>query len=398
MQSLKIAAPSLSARIAGDVLSSTLARLLASGAASSKPELVRASGLARSTVDAGVQELLDRGVVRTTGYQQPGGRGRAAAILELDPTYGYVLVADCGRHSAYLKIFDVRQQPVAETRIRIEFSHGPEVVLEAIVSWFRGALSELPHPAVVAVVGVPAPVDHRDGSVVRPPFMPGWDRFPVTHYIRDGLGCEVILENDVNLRALGEARAMPEFSGPLLYVKAGTGIGVGIVTSDGVLMRGADGSSGEIAHLKVTGHDELCVCGSRGCLETVASVGALTRSMVGAPPATPTTQDERDLFFRRLGDGDPAVRASVRRAGQYLGEAIANLVHMINPHRIVLGGSLADADDELLATARSIVYQQALPISTRELTLVRPALGADSGVGGGLVLGMERALAPDRLG
>ncbi|SEB09224.1 ROK family protein [Leifsonia sp. 21MFCrub1.1] len=397
MPSLRIDAPALSARISEDLLASTLARLLASGAAASKPELVRTSGLARSTVDAGVRELLDRGVVRTQGYQQSGGRGRAAAVLELDPSYGYVLVADCGRHWSNLKVFDIRQHPVAEAHIQIEFSNGPDVVLEAIVAGFRELLSDLPYRAVIAVIGLPAPVDHRDGSIVRPPFMPGWDRFPVIQYVSEALGCDVILENDVNLRALGEARASTEFSGPLLYVKVGTGIGVGIVTSDGVLMRGADGSSGEIAHLKVTGHDDICVCGSHGCLETVASVGALTRSMTGAAPATPTTRDERDLFLRRLAEGDPEVRASARRADQHLGEAIANLVHVINPHRIVLGGSLADADEELLATVRSIVYQQALPISTRELTLVRPALGFDSGAAGGLVLGIERVLAPDRL-
>ena len=397
MPILKISAPPLSARIGSDVLSSTLARILASGAATTKPELVRVSGLARTTVDAGVRDLFDRGVVRAAGYQQSAGRGRAAELLELNPDYGSVLVADCGRHSATLSLVDFRQDRLGSLRIDVEFSDGPEVVLESIVRGFRELLADSPRRRLVAVVGVPAPVDYHSGSFVRPPFMPGWDRFPVARHLGEALGCDVVLENDVHLRALGEARVGPDLIGPLLYIKIGTGIGAGIVSSGGALFRGADGATGEIGHLKVNNQDELCVCGSRGCLETVASVGALTRHMVGGAPATAILREDRDLFISRLEQGDPEVIASVRLAAQYIGEAIANLVHVLNPQRIVVGGTLAIAQDELLATIRSIVYQQALPISTRELMLVGPALGADSGLAGGIVLGIEHALSPERL-
>lgn len=397
MAVLKITVPPLSARIDSDVLTSTLARLLASGAASSKPELVRVSGLARSTVDEGVRRLLAQGVIRRAGYRQSSGRGRAAALLELDPDYGYVLVADCGRFSARLGVVDFRQHRVASRTVDIEFQDGPEPVLRAIISGFRELLADAPHRPLVAVVGVPSPVDYRAGSVIRPPFMPGWDRFPVARYIGDALGCDVIVENDVNLKALGEARAVSEFVGPLLYVKVGTGIGAGIVGTDGELMRGADGSAGEIAHLKVRDQNLLCVCGSTGCLETVASVGALTRQMAGSVPATPAARTQRDAFLDRLGQGDPDVLASVRESARYIGEAIADVVHVLNPHRIVIGGPLVVAEDELLATVRSIVYQRALPIATRELVVVGPTLGEDSGIAGGTVLGIEYALAPERL-
>lgn len=397
MTVLKISAPPLSARIDSYVLTSTLARLLASGVANSKPELIRASGLARSTVDAGVGQLLKHGVIRQAGYQASTGRGRAAVLLELNPDYGYVLVADCGRYSARLAVVDFRQQEVASQVINLDFAEGAQTVLETLVSGFAALLQDAPHRPLVAVIGVPSPVDYRAGSVIRPPFMPGWDRLPVAKYLSDALGCDVLLENDVNLKALGEARAVDDFVGPLLYVKVGTGIGAGIVGIDGELMRGADGSAGEIAHLKVGNGDLLCVCGNRGCLETVASLGALTRRMLGSEPATPAGKPGRDEFLKRVAQGDVQVLSLVREAARYIGEAVANVVHVLNPHRIVIGGMLAITEDELLATIRGTVYQQALPISTRELMVVAPLLGVGSGIAGGTVLGIEHALAPERL-
>lgn len=395
---LRISVPTLSARVDPSVLASTLARLLASSRAQSKSDLVRETGLARSTVDAGVDRLLERSTIRRAGFRQVSGRGRAAQVLELNPDYGRILVADCGRNSGTLNVFDFRQEKMASKAVELDFTDGPKAVLDRIVRDFELLLTGLPTaPARAAVIGLPGPVDHRSGAMIRPPFMPGWDRFPVTGYIEQALGCEVILENDVALRALGEARAAPDLTGPLVYVKLGTGIGGGIVTADGELLRGIDGSAGQIGHLKVAGATDLCSCGSYGCLETVASVYALTRKMLNMPPSAVVSRDQRATFIDRLAGGDSASYALVREAAQYVGEAVADLVHIVNPQRIVIGGVLGIAGDDLLATVRGIVYTQALPLSTRELLVVGPALAGEEGVSGGLVIGIEKALSPTSL-
>ncbi|GAA0990246.1 ROK family protein [Subtercola frigoramans] len=397
MTSLRLSAPLLSARIDSELLASTLAKLLGSGNAACKADLVRVTGLSRTTVDTGIRLLLEHSVIRRAGFRQTSGRGRSAELLELSPDYGYVLVADCSAHMAQLGVFDLNQKELSSSSVRYELSEGPQKVLGAIVAEFLRLLDELPHSAVVTVMGLPGPVDNRSGTVVRPPIMPGWDGFPIAQFVGTALECQVVLENDVNLRALGEARAIGPLSGPLLYVKVSTGIGAGIVTANGELMHGADGSAGDIGHIKLASQDRPCVCGNNGCLEAVASAAALTRRMIGAPYTAAVDGADIDRLLERINAGDPEALANLKEAAQYVGEAIANLVHVLNPSRIVIGGMLANAGDDLLATVRGIVYQRALPLATRELTVGKPLLGVRSGMAGGLITGIERALSPDSL-
>jgi predicted NBD/HSP70 family sugar kinase len=394
---LRLSAPTLSARIESDVLASTLAKLLGSGRAACKADLVRETGLSRTTIDTGVRFLLENSVVRRAGYRHTPGRGRSAELLELSADYGYVLVADCGAHSAQLGVYDLNQRRLSSGLVAYELKEGPERVLTEIAAEFERLLRALPHRPVVTVIGLPGPVDNRSGTIVRPPLMPSWDGFPIAGFVGDALGCAVVLENDVNLRALGEARAGGPLDGPLLYVKVSTGIGAGIVTSNGELMHGADGSAGDIGHMKLASQDVPCVCGNTGCLEAVASAAALTRRMLGAAPTAPVDAADLDRFLAGLNARDPATIADVKEAARSIGEAIANLVHVLNPSRIVIGGMLANAGDDLLATVRGIVYQRALPLATRELTVSKPTLGIRSGLSGGLITGIEHALGPEAL-
>ena len=110
--------------------------------------------------------------------------------------------------------------------------------------------------------------------------MPGWHAYPVSARLQQRFDCPAILENDVNLRALGEARALPADQAPLLFVKIGTGIGGGLISREGVLHHGADGAAGDIGHVRVRGGpDDPCVCGNVGCIEAVASASAIARRL-----------------------------------------------------------------------------------------------------------------------
>jgi predicted NBD/HSP70 family sugar kinase len=398
IRQLRLSAPALSARIDADVLAHTLAMLIGGGEATCKADLVRVTGLSRTTVDTGVQLLLDHSVIRHAGLRRTAGRGRSAELLELDPACGYVLVADCGAHTAGLRVFDLRQREIAAGSVAFELAEGPEAVLGEIARAFGELLEPLPHRPLIAVIGLPGPVDNRSGTVVRPPIMPHWDGFPITSTLTAALGCRVILENDVNLRALGEARAEATVSGPLLYVKVGTGIGAGIVTSNGELLHGADGSAGDVGHLKVAGSDAVCVCGNRGCLEAVASASAIWRAVKRLPSTAAVSARDIQELRELVAAGDATVVAELRAAAEWVGEAVANLVHVLNPSRVVIGGMLAASSDVLLAIVRSVVYQRALPLATRELTLGAPTLGSSSGIAGGLIAGIEAALSPDAMG
>ncbi len=394
---LRLNTPALTARLDGSVTLSTLARLVASGTAVSKADLVAAAGLARTTVSNGVDELLDRGVLRVVGTRPTPGRGRPADRLALSPRGGHVLVADLGVHGGHLAVVDLSQRLRAHAHVDIDVADGPDAVLGAVESRLRALRAQVPghDPVRAAVIGVPGPVDGQHGVPVRPPIMPGWHAYPVAARLRRTFGCPVLLENDVNLRALGEARALPADQSPLLFVKVGTGIGGGLISGAGELHHGADGAAGDIGHVRVRGGpDTRCVCGNVGCIEALASAGAIARRLAEETGGEAGVAEVRALVAR----GDPTVLRLVREAAELIGEVVATLVHFYNPARVTIGGSVAAASDELLAGIRSVVYQRALPLATRNLVLANSVLGEFAGVAGAAVLGIERVLSAGGIG
>src|SRR6478736_5066846 len=166
---------------------------------------------------------------------------------------------------------------------RADIRRGPETVLAEVIEHVRKLLADhgVERPAGIGV-GVPGPVDFQTGVPVSPPIMPGWDGYPVRDALSRELGSPVLLDNDVNVMALGEqhngvARSADDF----LFVKIGTGIGCGIVV-DRHLYRGADGCAGDIGHIRVEQDGPVCACGNVGCLEAFFGGAALARDATAA--------------------------------------------------------------------------------------------------------------------
>ncbi|WP_270888797.1 ROK family protein [Pedococcus sp. 5OH_020] len=375
---------------------SAITRLVASATATTRADLVRATGLARSTVTTHLDQLLDSSVVLEEAEQARGvHRGRPANSLALSSHAGFVMVVDMGIHRARLAVADLSQRLLSIEQVQIDPTSGPVPTLALLgdVLMRMAAKVDRPlHEARAVVVGLPAPVDVRRGMAVRPPIMPGWDEFPVAETMSARFGCTTVVQNDVNLMAVGEARALPAEQCPLLFIKVGTGIGGGLVSADGNLHLGADGAAGDIGHIRVPGAEPVvCACGNIGCIEAVASADAILRQL-SLPQADPVVATAHVEQLLRQGDAD-TVRL-VREAAVVLGEVVATLVHFYNPSRVVLGGAITSASDHLLAGVRGVVYQRALPLATRNLTLAHSVLGARAGIAGGVVIGVELVLSP----
>ena len=402
LPALRLSAPALSGRAGPAVVLSTVARLVASGTAVSKADLVPAAGLARTTVSTAVDELLDRGVLRLAGTRPTAGRGRPADRLALAPDGGNVLLADVGARGAHIAVVDLSQRVLAHEHLVVDVRDGPDAVLTLVEDRLaalrlttRGGAAPARTPVRSVVIGLPGPVDGRLGAPVRPPIMPGWHAHPVAARLGERFGCPAACENDVNLRALGEARALPADQTPLLFVKIGTGIGGGLVDASGGLHHGADGAAGDIGHVRVRGApDEPCVCGNVGCIEAVASAGAIVRRLQRAGEPVGSIADLRAALAR----ADAAAVAAVRDAAGLVGELVATLVHLWNPARVTLGGALTAASDELLAGVRAVAYRRALPLATRNLVLAGSVLGEHAGLAGAAVLGIERVLSAESIG
>lgn len=292
--------------VTGSELPSEVALLVSSGKANSKAELVRETGLARSTVSSCVDGLLRRGVLTTSGVIAVD-RGRPAERLVIDDRLGLIAVADVGARHTMLGIADMNMRLLAhEWHVISIADYTPEDFLAWVSEqlWRMASAVNADLPLRHAVLSLPARIDIREDAPIRPPIMPGWDAFDAVRHMQDALGCPVGVENDTNIRALGDAAILPEDERPIIEVKIGTGIGGGIIVKDGRIFHGFDGSAGEIGHTSYDPRNrKRCACGQTGCLETQASVPAMLRRMQALSP-TADEPDSVEQLIERLRDGN----------------------------------------------------------------------------------------------
>jgi predicted NBD/HSP70 family sugar kinase len=372
---------------------SELLRLIFSGQATTRAGLASATGLARSTVSQRVDALIASRLVHEVGEGTSTG-GRPPVLLAFNRGAGVVLAADLGATHCRLAVADLGAQLLEELTADLEIARGPDEVLAWVADRFDELLASCGRTAadVRAIgVGVPGPVEFATGQAVNPPIMPGWDGVSIPSRLSGRFGAPVLVDNDVNIMALGESSTEWRDAELLLLVKVGTGIGCGIV-SHGRVHRGADGAAGDIGHIRLSGHDDaVCRCGNVACVEAVAGGAALARQLRAEGFDTHTSRD----VVRLAKDGNQAATRAVRTAGRRIGEVLAGLVNFHNPNVIVIGGDLAEVQDQLLAGIREVVYQRSLPLATRHLQIVRSGLGDRAGAVGAAVMAVEHALSPE---
>jgi predicted NBD/HSP70 family sugar kinase len=371
-----------------------LFQLVRDGHAASRAELARATGLARSTVSQRVDELLGLGLLVERGGG-PSTGGRPPTRLGFDAASGVVLCADLGATHGRLAVSDLDATVLVEQPGEMEIARGPDVVLAWVRERFAELLAEAGRsPADVRGIGIglPGPVEFAAGRAVSPPIMPGWDGVAVPDaFAAQYPGVPVLVDNDVNVMALGEYwTSWRHTVDDLLFVKVATGIGCGIV-SGGTLHRGADGTAGDLGHVQVPdAGDELCRCGNRGCVEAVASGGALARQLTDRGVEA---HDSRDVVAL-VRAGHPEAATLVRQAGRLVGEVLAGAVNFFNPAVIVLGGDLTHAHEQFFAGVREVVYRRSTALATQHLQVARSRLDDRAGVIGCAVTVIERVLSP----
>jgi glucokinase-like ROK family protein len=358
----------------------------------SRAELGDAVHLSRSKLAVELDRLTEMGLVEPRGLAASRG-GRRSSIVDLASGLRFLGI-DIGATSVDVALTDAHLSVVEQISEPIDVRNGPEAVLAVVlelVGKLRAEDSALELHG--AGVGVPGPVSFRDGVPVAPPIMPGWNQYPVRSVLAQHLGCTVLVDNDVNIMALGEMHAgLARSVDDLLFVKVGTGVGCGIVV-DGNVYRGASGSAGDIGHIRVDDDGPMCTCGNVGCLEAHFSGAALARDALEA-----ARSGRSELLAARLAEagsltgadvaaalaaGDPAAHELVRAGGRNLGLLLAGLVSFFNPGMVVLGGEVSmGLGHPLLAEIRSVVYRRSLPLATGNLPIVLSELGSQAGVVG----------------
>lgn len=281
-------------------------------------------------------------------------------------------------------------------RTETRAAEGPDRVIERICQGIECVMGE---EAVDGIgIACPGPLDSRSGVVLSPPNLPGWERIPLKERLEDRFQVPVCVENDANAAAWGEyLLGAGRWADPMIYITVSTGIGGGVVL-DGALYRGADTYAGEIGHMIVDPQGAPCGCGRRGCLEAMASGTALARAAAEAlrngdgriREWSGGSLPRAEHVFAAFREGDEVASRIIDDGIRYLAIGLANVVHLLNPRVIVIGGGVAGAGEMFFTPLRERLSNSLMP-SFADTFELRPAeLGADAGVIGAAALWAKR--------
>jgi len=370
----------------GDILD-----LIRHGRASTRGDVLEATGLSRMTVFQRLDALLAAEmIVEGDTNEATGGRRRRS--LAFNTAQSRVLVAAVDTTHTRIAITDLGGGVLAEDQIEVPVEAGPSEVLDRIAT-AMAALMDKHDLAAQGLCGlglsVPGPIDPESGRPSQPPILPGWDSYPIAEHLHAGLpGIPVLTANDADAAALGEYAAGFSHVRSLCLVKVSTGIGTGIVI-DGHSYTGADGGAGDIGHVQVSPVSKaICQCGRVGCLAAVASGRAVAAELTELGFPAYSGREVREL----LAAGNADASRLAQQAGRRIGEVMATVVCLLNPEVVLIGGALASAP--LLAGIRETLYRVALPRATRHMALQLGSLGEDAAVAGLTRLVVDHAFAP----
>lgn len=315
-------------------------------------ELARATGLAAATVSTIVRDLARTGLVET----QPGS-GRRGTLVRLSRAAGLVVGVDVGHGHLAVALGDLSGRVVAERRRRIAADLGASDALGLAAALLDEALYETGHTMrEVRTVGLGLPAPVTDRLVQTSAILPGWVGVHPAEVARRQFDRPVEVDNDANLGALAEHRVGAALGDDdVVYVKASSGVGAGLLVN-GQILRGANGTAGEIGHLTLDEQGPVCRCGSRGCLEAYTSTESLLALIEAQVPGATV-----DDLVGTASSANVAAARLIEDAGLHLGWGLASVVNLLNPGVIVIGGELARAGAPLLDAVRSGLRRHALP-------------------------------------
>jgi glucokinase len=313
----------------------------------------------------------------------------------------YVVGVDLGGTKILSGVFDHSMECIGTAKLSTKSQRGVDKVVERIARCVQDAVDEADlTPKQIAGVGIGAPgaVDFGSGTVIFAPNLEGWKEVPLKKDLEKALGVPVFVENDCNISTLGvyvaELKSKPR---SMVGIFVGTGIGGGLVIN-GELYSGSGHTAGEIGHMVLEVNGPKCGCGNKGCFEAVASRTAIFQQIkAGIKDGQKTILTEmlgNDLEDLRSGDlrkamrrGDKFVDRIIEGASEYIGIATANLINILNPEVVVLGGGVIEAlADEMMSVIVETAKDYAMPGTMKGVEIVASKLGDNAGITGAGVL------------
>lgn len=324
-----------------------------------------------------------------------------ALMPESNSKQEYLIGVDLGGTKILAGVFTNSMKCLGKVKTSTKALRGPDAVIDRIARCVEDAVDEcdLKMEQVRGIgLGAPGAVDSEAGKVIFAPNLPDWHDVPLKKQLEKELKVPVFLENDGNICTLGvhsvELDGKPKH---LIGLFIGTGIGAGLIL-DGRLYSGFNKTAAEVGHMVLEVGGPKCGCGNRGCFEALAGRQAIFRKIQNAvKDGQKTVLTESlgpDLVDMRSGDlrkalrrGDKLVERVVEEAAEYIGIGVANLVNLLSPAVVVLGGGVIDAlEDEMMAIIVETAHDYALQGTDKDLEIVASKLGDNAGIHGGAVL------------
>ena len=356
----------------------------------SRARLAEITGLSPAAVTAvtaeliGDQFLLERSVGESSG-------GRPPILLDLDFNAHYAVGLKLMESRLIGVLTDLSTQVIDQTSIALE-RHEPETVADsaaAITGELLGRARAGRERLIGVGLGMAGVIDAANGICRSSPYL-GWRGVPIADLIRQRIGATVWIDNDVNAfaaaeRLFGHGKRAQNF----VVVTVGRGIGAGLVLG-GELYRGRDGGAGEFGHTLSEPGGRRCECGNHGCLEAYASEPALVKRYNERVPKKAAVRDIGG-FLDRLAGGDAATLELLEDAGNRVGRNLANLVNLLNPEVIVIGGEGVRLGEVFFAPMREAMREHAFNGLARDLPVFIDAWGDDAWARGAASLAVQRA-------
>jgi glucokinase-like ROK family protein len=370
----------------------------------SRVDLAKMTGLSNTTITNLITELLVQGIVTeegTTQLQRRRGAGRPRTSLQLVPDARHAIGVHIGVGRIRVALTDLKATVLHYRSFTHPLDKSAEEVLGETLALVETVIQEsgvVPQNIIGVGVGASGLVNPETGCNLMAPNL-GWSNVPIRDWFTRHLSLPVIVDNNVRAMALGEAMfGAAQNVRVLAFVYARHGVGAGFVV-DGQLFRGSGAGAGEIGHTTVMlDQSEPCRCGNRGCLEPLVSEppivaqaiilarqnghDALTRPLLES--AEPTIEQ----VFTAARAGSPVMRALLEERACYMGIALANLVNILNPELILLGGIFSQGHDLLLPTVEKTMRQRSFGNLAERVQLKPTTFGQQAGAVGASALAL----------
>ncbi|MFC1878703.1 ROK family protein [Chloroflexota bacterium] len=371
----------------------------------SRVELAEQLSLSSTTITNLISELLDQGIIleeQVEAPEKPRSVGRPRRMLRLVPSARYAIGVHIGVGLFRVAITNLFAEIICSEMTTFDLTMPPEDVIKDIVRVIEATIdkSNIERERVIGVgVGASGLVNYEIGVNVLAPRL-GWENVPIQRIMENHLDLPVCVDNNVRAMALAEAffgdgRGV----GVLAFVYGRIGVGSGIVVN-GQVFRGSGAGAGEIGHTAIIPQGgEICTCGNTGCLETLLSEPVWVRHAQNLAASHPDSilaeylklEDGRspiELIFSAASDGDELTQQFINDRSCYLGIALANLVNVLNPELIILGGMFAQGSDLILPIAEAKMRQTGFAGLGEKVKLKNTSFGWRAGVIGASALAL----------